>query len=599
MHVLKSAQAKNIVVFMLWLLIGLAASAPLSSKPASLGMDSLGSQRTRRSSVLFLNSWGPSNDAEDTKFTSLPEVSPIDTLRINFKRASDSGERDNVNFVKGMMASNEDGETNSHLTTEVNDGSNTDLNMGEGLESDADAFSVKIDGVPIYGGLITYSHSQHPAQICRVMNACLRKDGTLLLPEWMQRHDTILNFHCGQSKLEFSLSDTFVPAELKNADLVGLEYPRPSMPHFLEDFMSNTVIFDLVYGDHQVSKSCHSRKGKDCDIFPGLSQGFRPAVLLPSRLQELKKNSWVRQFIKLMKPRDIGKQATLLFNTESDESSQCFKSAFFTRGPYNKNVIMADHLRNIHFLDLNGIGKKPRNAVKTTFRGESEQNICDLNVTLSNRKLVDGARNRLIGRYMMNIPELRTAIVKQAKRIPGLKLNVETMTLEGRSLWWQINGMQKTDIWVAGHSPLLTNMLFLRENSTVVEVQPFSYYPQTYERMALRLAHVQYDRYIAHPDLEGFEKCIQSLYPKKHRSYEKATKLLEKFSKAAQKYEQSDSTHSLTLTNFNDTSLRYVTKCAQMQRLDTNAKNLAIAIVRHARLRCGFPKPPLKKMDRN
>lgn len=464
-------------------------------------------------------------------------------------------------------------------------------------------FLTRIGNESFYGGLVTYSHARHPARVCRVMNACVRPDGTLVLPEWLKRHDVTLNFHCGHRKLEFSLPDTSPPPSLKPYDLVGLEWPRPSMPDFIRDFMPNAIVFDLVYGDRQVKKSCHSRTGTGCDAFPALAQGFRPSVLLHPRLKVLdEKMSWVRQFIKLMKPPDTGKHAKIEYSKgpeDADSQLQCYRSALFTRGPYNKNVIAKDHLRDIHFLHLNGIGKKAQKVLSKSTRKGRVRKICNLNVTISNRKLVDGARNRLIGRYIVNIPQLRQAIVKQAKRVPRLRIKVATMTLEGRTLWWQINAMQKTDIWIAGQGSLLTNMLFLRENSTVMEIQPFTYYPTGYEMMAKHLAHVNYDRYIADPDLEGFKACILQMYPKTHSSHKEALEMLDKFSKAGDKYAQSDSTHSLVLHNFKSSSLHHVKMCAQMQRLDTNAKNLAVAVVRHARLRCGFPKPRMKTRSKS
>lgn len=459
-------------------------------------------------------------------------------------------------------------------------------------------FSVQIEDDRFYGGLVTYSHSRHPARICRLMNACVRNDGTLVLPRWLKQHDNTLSFHCGHSKLEFSLPDTKPPPPLQPYDRIGLTCPRPSMPHFLRDFMPNAVIFDLVYSDRRVSKSCHSRKGRECNPFPRLVQDFRPSILLHPRLKVLhEKKSWVRQFIKMMKPPKSGRQARVQYqvtSTSKTEDKQCYRSVLFTRGPYNKNIILRDHLREIYFLQSNNISKHERPVMHTYNSNRKKKERCYLNITVSNRQLPDVSRNRLIGRYITNIPDLRKAISRQAKRIPGLEINIATMTLEGKTLQWQINAMQKTDIWVAGLGPLLTNMIFLRENSTVVELQPFSNYPREYEDMARHLAHVNYERYIAHPDVEAFNACIHQLYPKGHAAHHKAMDILAKYTMAARKYAQADSTHSYVINYVNDTALRNVKMCAQMQRLDTNAKNLAIAVVRHARLRCGLPKPQLQ-----
>lgn len=505
---------------------------------------------------------------------------------------NDISQQNDTLLTRGMAANRV---VQSHYSDHA---TNSDEPQSSRADKGYKPFSVQIENDHFYGGLVTYSHAQHPARVCRLMNACVRTDGTLVLPRWLKRHDNTLSFHCGHSKLEFSLSDTSPPPTLQRYDLIGLTCPRPSMPHFLRDFMPNAVIFDLVYGDRRVTKSCHSRKGRECDSFPGLIQDFRPSVMLHRRLEAVdEKKSWVRQFVRLMKPPKSGAQARVRYHTSSSnttEDMQCYRSAFFTRGPYNKNVILRDHLRNIQFLQPNGIDKRARLVTRTYKLNGKERKQCHLNITISNRQLIDGARNRLIGRYIMKIPDLRKAISRQAKRVPGLRIKVATMTLEGKSLWWQINAMQRTDIWVAGLGSLLTNMVFLRENSTVIELQPFSYYPKEYEDMARYLAHVNYERYIAHPDVEAFKACIHQLYPKRHIAHHKAMDVLDKYMMAAEKYAKSDSTHSYVINKLNDTALRSAKTCAQMQRLDTNAKNLAIAVVRHARLRCGLPKLRLR-----
>lgn len=457
------------------------------------------------------------------------------------------------------------------------------------------AFSVPIQSTRYYGGLITYSHAHHPALICRVFNACVRPDGGLVLPRWMRRHDRTLSFHCGLHKAEFSLPDTDLPVELRSEDLVGLQCPRPKMPWFLTDFMSNAVVLDLVYGDREVRKTCHSRKGRDCTGFPGLLQSFKPLVWLPSRLEDMEeKKSWVKQFVKLMKgERGANIKVEYLEKGTDEDELTCFRSALFTRGPYNKFVIDRQHLRSLHFMRTNGISKKAR-QVRLDDGEESKPGAkCRLNITISNRQLIDGASNRLIGRYIMNIPQLRKAIRRQAKRIRGLKVHVESLTLEGKTLRWQINAMQKTDIWVAGMGSLLTNMIFLRENGSVIELQPFAYYPNDYENMARYLAHVKHERYIANPDVEAFEACVHQLHPKGHPTRTQAMDVLGKYLLAAEKFKKADATHSYVLSSLNQTALRNIRLCAQMQRLDTDAKKLAIAVVRHARLMCGLPKPQL------
>lgn len=582
---------------LVFILISLAVDVAKSTASTSSRLVTL-SQDVRTTGVLPMNNNSSSATLDNTAkgqrtLISPPRTEPLHSAFIHLVNSpnDDPRQQNNTPHVQGMEASRA---IQGH---HFNRATNSDEQQSSTSEADGGfkPFSVQIEDKRFYGGLVTYSHDQHPARICRLMNACVRTDGTLVLPEWLKRHDNTLSFHCGHSKLEFSLPDTSPPPSLQRYDLIGLTCPRPSMPHFLHDFMLSAVIFDLVHGGRQVTKSCHSRKGRECDSFPGLIQDFRPFVMLHQRLRALdEKRSWVRQFIKLMKPPKSVMQARVQYcalSSSATEEMQCYRSAFFTRGPYNKNTIPRDHLRNIQFLQSNDIDKRARPVMRAYKLNGKEKKRCHLNVTISNRQLIDGARNRLIGRYVMKIPDLRKAISRQATRISGLRIKVATMTLEGKSLWWQINAMQKTDIWVAGLGSLLTNMVFLRENSTVIELQPFAYYPREYEDMARYLAHVNYERYIAHPDVVAFKTCIHQLYPKGHNAHHKAMGILEKYIMATEKYAKSDSTHSYVISKLNDTAIRNAKTCAQMQRLDTNAKKLAIAVVRHARLRCGLPKP--------
>lgn len=203
--------------------------------------------------------------------------------------------------------------------------------------------------------------------------------------------------------------------------------------------------------------------------------------------------------------------------------------------------------------------------------------------------------------------------MKQSVKIPWLSLEVSTLVLEGKTLRWHINAMQKTDILVSSHNSLLSNMIFLKENSTVLEIQPFTYYSQLYEKMAEHLAHVNYDKYIAHPDFQTFQACVSKYFPSTHKHRDLALSTLRQFALAVEKYRQSDSTHTLVLHNAKTDKVelgddddengaygaqdsltkakRQIAKCAKSQRLDTDARKLAIAIVRQARLACGLPHP--------
>lgn len=448
---------------------------------------------------------------------------------------------------------------------------------------------VDIRGTKYYGGMETLYHPLLATQVCHVFNACMRPDGTLLLPSWMRRHDVTLARACGIKDALFLLSDTNPPpgGPLLPFDLFGIQMPRHHMPHFFMDFLQNAIALDTVYGDHELQRACFTRAGKNCEAMPEVNAAtLKPAVFLDPRAGEVQeKDSWVRQIVRLASvSAAAGKTKHLfwssVFRNVQEKNMKCFRSAYISHAPSTRLQVKPGLFDKLHMFTDNGIEKKSSRVQR------SLDDKCLLNVTFINRKPVENHPDRLIGRYIPNIPAIRDQLHRMAAEAGDLTLYVDAFRLEGRAVRWQMNAMQKTNILVGGHSSMLTNMIFMRSWSSVLELQPFSYYPDVYERLATRVSNLRYDSVVAHPDEVAFDACIAHFYPPGADQYQDAMDVQKRFHKAIENYEKSEkNTHSITLHNL-DAKLANVRVCAEMQNLDTNPTRLAESIFTLARSAC-------------
>lgn len=497
------------------------------------------------------------------------------------------------NETKASTSEGVGSESTSTGTGTGEDGEEEDVDSenNDQMQGRVPPFYMSAGRVKFYGGLLTFGHELHPARICRVLNACVRNDGTLVLPAWMRRYDEMLSFDCGIRRLEFSLTDTNPPPPLHNIDLFGSEIPPSELNKFLEHFMPQLVALDLLSGERDLAQGCHSRLGKGCFGFP-LESTIRPALLInPAHESRNWQTSWVQSLIHMIPVENYKHRVRILtqgelFSMQSDDEVQCFRSAILTRSPRTKYSINPDMLRDLSIFKRNNFTKLPR-----IVRPPSEKRKkCHINVMfLNRRKPQPNDTLPLAAGFIPNIWRLRREIKRRVKKFAkfGLRMNISAVTLDKKMIRYQINAMQKSDILISGTTDYMSNMLFMRENSTIIELMAFGYYPRSYEKLARFTANVRYDQYIAHPDLKGFRKCMNVTAPPGSANFTLAKKVLKRFQKVAANYLISDNTHSYTLHNL-PTKLDFVVPCARSQRLNSNATLFATAIVRHARLRCGI-----------
>jgi len=195
-------------------------------------------------------------------------------------------------------------------------------------DNDISAPHVRIGSTAFYGGVETVFYSGLDAPVCRLASVCVTEDATVVLPRWMRRHDDLLRYQCGLESVSFTLPDQQPPPHYAgNVDLFGLSVLRHHMPHFVRDVMPSLLAFDAAFGAARhkgVSRSCHTRAGDGCDVWPlvdwvnleasGKARGggsgglyeVSPAVLALPRMRLLDDKAWVREFLRMLPPRAAG-----------------------------------------------------------------------------------------------------------------------------------------------------------------------------------------------------------------------------------------------------------------------------------------------------
>lgn len=450
---------------------------------------------------------------------------------------------------------------------------------------------VIISGKRYFGGMETIFHRYLNSQICRIYNPCLRYDGTLVLPSWMQRNDVTISRYCGVKKVEFTLDDSLPPSTepLEEIDLFGIETHRQHAPNFLLDFIPGIIALDTVFGHYAIDRHCYTRMGANCGLLR--SKGaIKPALFLDRRAKIVTiKGSWVRQLIHLAVPRSahdaIIKYWTNVFYEREETGLKCFRSAYVSKPWSPTDNVQLALFQKLQMFSASRIRKSPRefsSAVLST--GERQQ--CALGVTIINRKPVARHFDRVIGRYIPNIPSIREETLRLATEFSYLNITFLAVRLEERPIEWQIHVMKKTDILVGGHGSGLANMIFMRAFSSLLEIQPFNYYPTTYETIAGQLASLSYDSMVAQPDPDAFYACLDHYYKSGSPDYDEAMKIGKRFKKSASEYKKSSrNTHSLTIQNL-DAKFAHIGTCAKMQQLKVDPTEVARAIVALARAAC-------------
>uniref|UniRef100_A0A6T6ACZ9 Glycosyltransferase 61 catalytic domain-containing protein n=1 Tax=Compsopogon caeruleus TaxID=31354 RepID=A0A6T6ACZ9_9RHOD len=328
--------------------------------------------------------------------------------------------------------------------------------------------------------------------LCRIYQACRDPAGRV-------RVRSRGGSRCGLKHFGEIPDDEFQTSSRMDKDLLffgesdSAPLSRSHMPHFMHDFLPLLPAHDTVVRGAQ---------GED----PGLSaefldfnnqtvvlerntteNGLDPILIFEDRFRRRSHSSeWIREFLQVLGADSI------VLNTTSD-SITCFNS-IITASYKHRPQVSISHLlnQNSHIFSDNRL---ERMRTKDSCQ-------CDRKVVIINRH--DSSKARTIA----NLNELEKKIA--STRVCGKMFAVETVYFDSENFSSQVGTMQSADIIVSIHGAELSNSIFLRTGSFLLEILPFAYYPKRFSRFseALALDHLQE---IAKPDGRSVSSCLKKL----------------------------------------------------------------------------------------
>lgn len=279
----------------------------------------------------------------------------------------------------------------------------------------------------------------------------------------------------------------------------------------------------------------------------------------------------------------------------------CFRSATVgtvrRRRGHRQPIISGAALNQLILYSANDLVKSPRTPLLGPPVAGKSRPTCKLRLTILNRVAppqaqLDQAKDPYaFGRHIPGVGGVKEAILAAASteaRV-DLKLDIRVRFFEGMSMKEQVAVMQATDVLVGAHGAGLSNALFMRTNSTLVELAPFAYYATVFEELALMQSSLRFTRFVAKPDDSQFAACMAHHHPESlgPDSVASSDELVRRFKKAANGFRDTlgGNTHALQL-HIDSKADFWARVCARSQSLRVDEKQLAKVVVAAAVTQC-------------
>lgn len=279
----------------------------------------------------------------------------------------------------------------------------------------------------------------------------------------------------------------------------------------------------------------------------------------------------------------------------------CFRSATVgtirKRRGHRAKVISDALLDQLVLYSANKLVKSPRTPLLGSPVVGGSRRTCKLRLTILNRiappqeQLAKAKDPFAFGRHIPRVRDVKEAILAEASTnsLVDLTLDIRVRFFEGMTLSEQVAVMQATDVLVGAHGAGLSNALFMRTNSSLVELAPFAYYATVFEELALTQASLRYSRFVAKPDDSQFAACMTHHHPASlgPTAVASSEELMRRFKKAANGFRDTlgGNTHALQL-HVDSKADFWARVCARSQSLRVDEKQLAKLVVEAAVTQC-------------
>lgn len=438
--------------------------------------------------------------------------------------------------------------------------------------------------------------------LCRISKPYILSNGTILVPEWMEKYDRLLQ-RCGLGVHGFYTADGGLPGvertrEIDSDFALTIHLERFQEPtHVPSVFLTEHVLkasylFDIFAGDAQPTDGVKERHcyttatDNKCDHPRPLRTGLKPSIFVPKRI-ELGPESRCKQFVKMFEvAHGHGHGAlhlnasTLLMKSHAGKSEGLFatrfRSVMSTDGMFRH--LPVNSLKKSNFYSVkNGIDKTPR---------EKASDSCALSVGIASAS----------DEPVQGVPELKERIETLAKfAIPGSSIVVKQIEVTPQEpITELVKQLQDVDMYISGSGDAMNSIGFLRSSSSVFELMPFGVHPTTHSSLA-RAIGITYNNIRGKPKTDDFKRCIDGeIFNLRKRGKLKFTEtpewhepLMKAWDAAVGEYALSGSTNFDILTADAPVKNYHARICAQKQKIEVGLDDTARKVVLAMKEWCG------------
>lgn len=334
--------------------------------------------------------------------------------------------------------------------------------------------------------------------MCRLKNVCIAKDGTVLLHSNFRRLRGVIR-KCSIKNFKF-LSDKDIDTDdihkgTIRQNLIGIEPTAYHIPHFLTDVLPAVLAVhsNSIFNLSVISKCIHVHE-KICLSSKTFNLEYnRTALLVLNRVEKMDQSSWVKQFsanIFGTHPVKFLSYATMFENCAHNMT--CFQSVT----TYNKQklrFIDAGWFRSIPFT----VHHEPKTA--SLVRRPSVNSNCKRKVVVITRKSEE--RRDIVNAHLLKF------LIPKSSHDSWLEIEVSILLFHNLSFLEQASVLKHADIIIGAHGAALSNIVFARQGTTLIEILPFAYYAGPFVDLA-RSFELKYTAIIAKPDTYSFKECL-------------------------------------------------------------------------------------------
>lgn len=433
--------------------------------------------------------------------------------------------------------------------------------------------------IPSFALEIHWSKNTPEDKVCRIHNACIRSDGSVLIHPFLKPKENRLR-ECGIRKVEYMHSEKDYnqsDSDNANIDIFGIEPARYHIPHFLTDVLPMIYASEVLRptsSGMRIKRKCETPQKKRCNK-KLLREQLYPGLHVEDRAGQLPVSAWVPSLTAILPGRPIPRFPSHIFK---HTKKACFRSIVsYELGSYLR--VGSEWFRQTNVFENYGITRE------SVLRNSTEK--CSVHISILNRYGWHTRGGFLLGRDIVNVNQLIEKIKKFATAEKNKKLDVKVSIeyFENKSFAEQVRIMQRADVILGVHGAGLGNLMFARQDTPFLEVLPFTYYAGPFDSIASAL-NLDYERMIAEPDTKNFFDCMEARARRLNdESIARKAKIL--WREAVKRRKESGKLNYLNCHKFRSAALSPMKLCSRTQRMKVDAEKTAAKLIEMAHHVCG------------